>query len=333
MNGEVEYDVIIIGGGIAGLSAALYTARHGLRTLIVSIDIGGQLTYAGLIENYPGVEVARGMDLVLRIQKQVKSFNAEILIDEVVGLDKVDEVFVVRTRKGRELSALAIIAACGKAPRKLNLPEEEIFVGKGVSYCAICDAPFYRGKEVVLVSLGEKAVESLSLLAPLASHVYLVTPSEDKALAEEAKKYSNVSTYLGYRVIKILGETSVEGVVLMDSAGNSLEIAANGIFIELGFETKIDFLRKYVELNEKGEVIVDKLGATKTKGLFAAGDLIEVPYKQAIIAASSGVVAALSAINYVYKVKGLVRELKADWSKVHRQPEAGRPSALRLLPI
>lgn len=330
MNSMVEYDVIIIGGGIAGLSAALYTARQGLRTLIISIDVGGQLTYAGVIENYPGVEATRGMDLILRVQKQVKSFNAEILIDEVVGLDKVDDVFVVRTRKGKELKALAVIATCGKAPRRLNLPEEEAFVGRGVSYCAICDAPFYRGKEVVLVSLGEKAIESLSLLAPLASHVYLVAPSEDRTLMEEARRYSNVSTYLGYRVVKILGEAFVKGVVLMDKAGNTIEITANGIFIELGFETKIDFLRKYVDLNERGEVIVNKYGATRTEGLFAAGDLIETPYKQAVIAASSGVIAALSAINYIYRLKGIIHELKADWSKIHKQPGTRKPSALRL---
>ncbi|MEM4527635.1 MAG: FAD-dependent oxidoreductase [Desulfurococcaceae archaeon] len=309
------YDVIIIGGGVSGLSAALYTARQGLKTLVISMDIGGQLSYASLIENYPGVEAVKGLDLVLKIQRQAISFNAEILIDEVVGLEKHEKVFSVKTKKKGVFNSLTVIAACGKAPRRLNLPDEDRFVGKGLSYCVICDAPLYRNKDVVLVSYGEKAVESISLLASVASHVYYITRYEKDHSLEEARKYSNVTSFPGYEVSGILGEDRVSGVLITDKTGNTREIATSGVFVELGFETKIDFLREFVDLNEKNEIKVDQYGRTKTDGLFAAGDLVETPYKQAVIAAASGVIAALSAINYVYKLKGVSKEIRSDWAK------------------
>lgn len=315
MSLEEVYDTIIIGAGIAGLSSAIYTSRLGLKTLIISVDVGGQLTYVSSIENYPGIEALSGYDLMFKVRNQAKSFGAEIILDEVIDLAKHDGVFVIKTKGAKIFKAISVIAACGKAPRRLGVEDEERHVGKGLSYCVICDGPFYRNKKVVLISFGTKGVEGLEILSPLASEVHYVTTSKYDESVEVAKKFSNVHTYPGYRVTKLSKDGGVFKVNLIDSDGGVKELEVDGVFVELGFETRIDFLRRYVEVNEKGEVVVGKSCETKVEGLFAAGDLIDMPYKQAVIAASTGVIAALSAVNYVNKVKGVTKSLRADWGK------------------
>jgi len=313
---DVEsYDVVIIGGGIAGFSAALYTARQGLKTAVITIDIGGQLSYASVIENYPGVEATSGLNLVLKVQNQAVSYGVEVYIDEVIGLEKTGQGFLVKTKKGLVFNAISVIAACGKAPKRLGIESEDNFIGRGLSYCVICDGPLYRGKDVALVSFGEKGIENIQFLASIARRVYYIVPSERDPSIEIAKGYSNVSIFSGYRVVELYGGQKLEKIVLVDKTRNRVEINVDALFVELGFETRIDFLKPFVDVNDKGEVVVDKYGRTKTEGLFAAGDLVETPYKQAVIAASSGVIAALSAINYVYSVKGLRRSIVSDWMK------------------
>jgi len=313
--GEGGYDVIVIGGGIAGFSAALYTARHGLRTAVITIDVGGQLSYAGTIENYPGVEATSGLNLVLKVRNQAVAHGAEVYVDEVIALERYGEGFSVMTRKGSSLNSISVIAACGKAPKRLGLVSEESFVGKNLSYCVVCDGPLYRGRDVALISFGERGAEGLRLLAPIARRVYYIVPSDRDPSIDVAREYGNVTTYPGYKVTDISGRRGVEKVTLVSGAGDVVEVSVDALFIELGFETRIYFLKPFVDVNERGEVIVDKYGRTKTPGLFAAGDLVETPYKQAVIAASSGVIAALSAINYVYSVKGVGRKVIADWEK------------------
>jgi thioredoxin reductase (NADPH) len=308
------YDVVVIGAGISGLSAALYLSRLGLKTVVVSVDVGGQLAYAPVIENYPGLEPLPGIELVYKVRDQVKSYGVNIIVDEVVSIEKVGDVFVVKTRRGFTYKSLAVIAACGKAPKKLGVEGEEGFIGKGLSYCVVCDGPLFKGRKVLLVSFGVKGVEGLELLAPIALEVHYVVPNVNDVSVEVAKKFSNVRIYPGYKVIKLLGEGKVSKAVIQ--SGNDVkELEVDGVFVELGFETRIDFLKQYVDINENGEVVVDNLGRTKLEGLFAAGDLVNIPYKQAVIAAASGVIAALSAINYVNKVKGVERRVRADWEK------------------
>uniref|UniRef100_A0A7C5TH78 FAD-binding protein n=1 Tax=Ignisphaera aggregans TaxID=334771 RepID=A0A7C5TH78_9CREN len=312
---EEIFDVVIIGGGVAGFSSAIYTARQGLKTAIVAMDIGGQLKYADVIENYPGIESINGLDLVLKIQNHAISFGVTVFIDEVTFLDKKDEVFILKTRKGETLKSFSVIAACGKAPKRLNLKNEENFIGKGLSYCVICDGPLYRNKIVALNSFGEKGIESIHLLSSIAKEVIYIVPSKNDVSIEEAKKYSNVSIYPGYKVVELYGDKKLSGITITDNMGSKKIIEVDALFVELGFETKIEFLKPYVDINEKGEVVVDKFGATKTEGLFAAGDLVNIPYKQAVISAASGVIAALSAINYVNKKKGNAKSIISDWSK------------------
>lgn len=311
------YDVIIIGGGIAGSSAAIYTARQGLKTAIITMDIGGQLRYAGIIENYPGIELISGLDLVLMTQKQAMAFGAEIFIDEVVLLNKNEDMFIVKTRKGEILESLSVIAACGKAPKKLKVKGEENFIGKGLSYCVICDGPLYRGRRVALNSFGENGIEALHLLAPIVKELIYIVPTKTDVSIQEAAKYSNVLTYPAYRIVKLYGNEKLEKITIVNEYGGRevIDVDVDGLFVELGFEIQIDFLKPYVDINERGEVIVDKYGATRTEGLFAAGDLVDIPYKQAVISAASGVIAALSAINYVNRKKGVVRNFVSDWRK------------------
>ncbi len=314
MSSDEVFDIVIIGAGIAGLSAAIYSCRLGLKTLIVSVDVGGQLLYAGPIENYPGLEVGSGYDLVFRIRNQATSFGANIVIDEVVELVKDGDVFTVRTKGGQVFKSLSVIAACGKAPKRLGVDGEERFVGRGLSYCVICDSHFFRGKKVVLVSFGVRGAESLQILAPIAAEVHYVTPTEIDESLDVARKYGNVHIHPGYRVVGISGG-GVLKVILTNAGGITKELEVNGVFAELGFETRIDFLRKYVDVNESGEVVVGRHCETRVEGLYAAGDLIDVPYKQAVIAAATGAIAALSAVNYVNKVRGLSKGFRADWGK------------------
>lgn len=309
------YDVIIVGGGIAGFSAALYTARQGLKTVVISIDVGGQLSYASLLENYPGVESISGLELVLRIQKQATAFGADIIIDEVTSLEKNNDIFIIKTKKGNVYKTISTIIACGKAPKRLGIENEDKYIGKGLSYCSICDAPLYRGKEVALISYGEKGIESLKHLSPIAKTVYYIMPIDKDYNLDLAKELQNTKIYPGYKVIGLKGQNKIEAIVISDKAGNIIKINVDGIFVELGFETRISFLGNLAELNENGEILIDQFGRTKTEGLFAAGDIVISPYKQAVIAAASGVTAALSAINYVYRVKGLNKYLQKDWEK------------------
>ena len=321
---EDVYDVAIIGGGIAGFSAAIYTARQGLRTAIVTMDIGGQLNYASVIENYPGLESISGLDLILKVQNQATLFGAEILIDEVVSLNRDGHVFILETGRGNTLKALSVIAACGKAPKRLKLVNESNFVGKGLSYCVVCDGPLYRGRRVALNSFGEKGIEALQMLSSIAREVIYIVPSESDVSIESAKRYSNVVVYPGYRVAELYGDKKLSKITIMSNLGNREVVEVDALFVELGFETRIDFLKPYVDMNAKGEVIIDKFGSTKTKGLFAAGDLVDLPYKQAVIAAASGVISALSAINYVNEIKGnITAKLVKDWRKT-RSPSSVR---------
>lgn len=315
MSSDEVFDVLIIGAGIAGLSAAIYSSRLGLKTAVISIDIGGQLSYAGSIENYPGLEAPTGLELVFKVRNQARSFGAEIIMDEVVDLVKDGNVFVVKTKNGRSLKSLSVIAACGKAPKRLGVEGENELVGKGLSYCVICDGPFFKGKKVLLVSFGVKGVEALEILAPIVAEVHYVTPLEVDESLKTAGKFSNVYTYPGYKIIKVLRGDGLIKAVLSHVGGITKELEVDGVFAELGFETRIEFLKRYVDVNERGEVIVGNYCETRVEGLYAAGDLINTPYKQAVIAAATGVVAALSAVNYVNKIKGRSESFRADWGK------------------
>ena len=313
---DVDYDVIIIGAGIAGLTSAIYCSRLNLSTLIISKDVGGQLIYASTLENYPGFEKISGIELIKRLENQVRKYNVELLIDEVVKVRKENNMFKVKTHSGFELTSLALILAFGKTPRELGVPNEEKFKGRGISYCVICDAPLYKGKVVALVGSGRVAFHALLILTNYVNKCYWISlTSEERILETEEynKIKEKIELFTNSKVIEVKGDFSVKSIVIRNlKTGSTKELKVDGVFVEMGHVMKTDIVKNLVKLNEKGEIIVDKLCRTSTEGVFAAGDITDIPFKQAVISAGQGAIAALSAYNYIARLKGK-RELTRVW--------------------
>lgn len=309
------FDTIIVGAGIAGLSAALYSSRQKLSTLVLSKDLGGQLTLTDLIENYPGIESTGGLSLAQKIEKQAKKFGAEFIYgEEVKEIAQESDVFIIKGIKG-EYAGRAIILAFGKTPREINVTGEQEFKGKGVSYCAICDAAFFKGKPAAVVGEGEPGIEAIELLSNYANLAYYITSSSYLAGKEEIVKNvlnkPNVKIFTSSKVLEIRGNSKVEEIMIK-KGDEIISLRVDGVIIEMGYVLKTEFLKGFVELNEKGEIVVDELGRTSREGVFAAGDVTQTPYKQAVVAAAEGVKAALSAYNYIRSKKGLP-PVNVDW--------------------
>ncbi|HIE22698.1 MAG TPA: FAD-binding protein [Candidatus Korarchaeota archaeon] len=308
-------DVIIVGAGVAGLSAALYCSRQNLETLVIGKNLGGQALLASEIQNYPGVPNTSGFELVRSIEGQAKSFGAEIIIDEVVSLKKEGEGYRVTTSSGKEFSSLTVILAFGKTPKDLGVPGEERLKGKGISYCTICDGPLFKGRTTVLVGIGEHGVESADMLSRISSKLRWIfpfkSPGGDSSLFKSISSRKNVEIFPNSKVLEVKGEKRFESL-LIEINGDRREIRGDGLFVEMGYVTKTDFLKGIIELNHKGEIKVDRACRTSAEGIFAAGDVTDMPYKQAIIAASMGAIAALSTYNYIARLKGK-REMRGDW--------------------
>lgn len=316
-----KYDVVIVGAGIAGLTAALYAARQKLSTLVVSADLGGQLLLTTEIQNFPGFMSIGGLELIRRVEEQAKTYGAEIVFDEVVGVEEREGVFVVKTASGAEYASDALILAFGKSPREMGVPGEREFKGRGVSYCVICDAPLYRGRRVALVGWGAHNYENIILLRDYASKVYWVFPGEkpieEDELLREALSKGNVELVPFSEPAEVKGDKRVQALVVRDKRTSELRtLEVDGVFVEIGYVTKTGFLRGFVELNEKGEIVVDKACRTSRPGVFAAGDVTEMPHKQAVIAAAMGACAALSAYAYVMEKRGRKVVSTADWRHV-----------------
>ena len=310
------YDVLIIGGGPAGLSAAIYSSRQGFKTGVITIDVGGQLTLTPTIENYPGVSATSGFKLVGVMMEQASSFGTELIYDEAIGIEETENGFKVRTRGGKTYEAKALILAFGKKPRKLRALNEERFAGKGVSYCAVCDAPLYRNKRLLVVGWGEPALEAVSILKRYDNEVLVAHESRRSDDFAERLRELKVEFIQGVKVKEIRGRDFVEEVVLEDLGTHEENVLkVDGIFVELGYVTETDWIKGFVETDERGEIIVDELGRTSREGVFAAGDVTDFPYKQAVIAAAQGAIAALSASNYLRRIMG-ESEIRSDWRKL-----------------
>lgn len=312
------YDVLIVGAGIAGLSAALYSARQRLKTIVVSKDLGGQLTLTELIENYPAVDPISGLSLARKVEAQAKKFGAKFVYGEEINkISKEGDLFNVQGILGQYLSK-TVILAFGKTPRELNVPGEKELKGKGISYCAICDAAFFKDKPAVVVGEGEPGIEAIELLSRYAKPAYYISSStqlvaEDETTIKSILSNINIKLFLGYKVVKIKGSSKVEEIYIQNIKTNEIiNIPVEGVIIEMGYVLKTDFLKDLVKLNEKGEIVVDELGRTNIEGIFAAGDVTNTPYKQAVVAASEGVKAALTAYNYLRSKSGLP-PVNVDW--------------------
>lgn len=322
-----NYDCIIIGAASAGLTAALYLARQSARTLVISKDIGGQALLTDDIENYPGFNQISGFELMNKFQQQAESYGAKFVYDEVTEVRKLEQGnFSVKTRS-QEYISTALILAFGKTPRNLDVPGEETFRGRGVSYCAVCDGPLYKKMPIAVVGIGEHVMQAAVYLSGLASKLYVVYKgsriNQDDELYEQLKNKDNVEFLVNYSVEKIEGEMAVTTIFTRSNAKDSQdtrELKVEGLFIEMGYVARTDFVKDLVELTKNNEIITDKLGFTSQEGVFAAGDVTDIPYKQAVISAGQGSAAALSAYNYIQKKLGKTA-VKSDWKSVKVEPK------------
>jgi len=301
----MTYDLIIVGGGPAGVSAGIYASRYGLNTLLITKEFGGQLAKKAVaIENYPGFPEISGLDLIKEFEKHLKKYKIETVKDTVRKLEKKDDKFKVMTEKN-EFEAGAIIVATGADPRKLEVPGEEEFIGKGVSYCVACDGPLFRDKVVAIIGGGNTGFEAALFMSKIAKKVYILeynlSPAADKINQDRAAGVPVVKVITNAALEKIEGEKFVNSLTYKDRAtGKENNLKIDGVFVEIGTQPATSFAKGLVDFNEVDEIIIDsKTGKTSTPGLFAAGDADDVPYRQVVIAAGEGAKAALSVIKYL----------------------------------
>jgi alkyl hydroperoxide reductase subunit F len=305
------YDLIIIGGGPAGMTAAVYAARKRLATLLVTRDLGGQTLWTSEIENYMGYQYITGEELAVKFEEQVKQFPIALEVgDGVQTLSAEGQArpsarqFSVTTDSGKHFRARTVIIASGKRSRTLNVPGEQRLTGRGVSYCATCDAPLFAGRDVAVIGGGNSALTAVADLIVIAGEIYVANYAydwqADRVLLERAERSGKMTSFLGHQVVEITGQEQVDGIVIRPrDDGEAKALVVQGVFVEIGLAPNSEFAQGLVQLNRVGEVIVDCKGQTNIPGVFAAGDVTTVPEKQIIIAAGEGAKAALKAYEYL----------------------------------
>ncbi|MCD6324103.1 MAG: FAD-dependent oxidoreductase [Desulfurococcales archaeon] len=312
-----EFDTVIIGAGPAGMSAALYAARLGLKSIIIGEEIGGALTEAGEVDDYPGLIGVQGPDLAKKFEQHIRKYRVPIVRDKVVRVEKGSS-FKVTLMGGETYVSKTVIVAVGSRRRKLGVPGENEFSGKGVTYCAPCDAPLFKGKVTAVVGGGNAALQAALLMTVYSPKVYLIHRRDEfRAFPVYIKKVRSdprIELVLNAEVRRIGGSKSVEWVdVLRKDIGEEFRLSVEGVIIEIGSEPPKDFLKSMgLRLDEKGYVVVGPGQETNIDGVFAAGDCTAGPHKkkfdQVVTAVAEGAVAALSAYEYVTLGKGLPAE-------------------------
>ncbi len=318
------YDTIIIGAGPAGMTAAIYASRRAMNALIIAKDVGGQMQWAAEIENYPGFKSIASADLIARMKEQVDALGVPLASAEVQNIAPATDgsghrKFTVTTNK-EQYESKTVIIAIGLAPRRLAIAGETEFSGKGVSYCANCDGPFFKGKTVAVIGGGNAALDAAEVLSKIANKVYLVHRGNEfrgfEALVEEVKSKLNIELEMNSEVKEIRGETIVKSVIVKNSrTGEEKEIFLDGVFIEIGRIAHTDFLEGVVDRNEKSQIITDQKCATSQDGIFAAGDVTNGEFKQITIACGQATVAALSAYQYIQLKQGISPTIILDRGK------------------
>ncbi len=302
---EKLYDLIILGGGPASMSAAVYAARKTLELAILTKDFGGQMLETSEVENWLGYQSVNAKDLVSRFEEHAKSFDIPIGLGPAAKkVEKDGGRFVVRTDDNKIYQARTIILSTGKRHRHLNVPGEKELSGKGVAYCATCDAPLFRDKKALVAGGGNSAFTTALDLLKVNAEVFLVNYGEgwqaDEALVEKVKSLGKARLLENHEVLAIEGKQRVTGVKVHDRlSGEEKVMAADGVFVEIGLLSNSELAADLAALNAAGEVIVDCACRTSVEGLFAAGDVTTVPYKQIVISAGEGAKAALSAYEYL----------------------------------
>lgn len=316
-----DFDVIIIGAGPAGLSAGIYAARKKMKTLIIGEKTGGQANWSSDVENFIGFHVISGAELIRKFSDHLSEYDIEHKDGVSVTDMRVerDGSFTVVAEDG-SYTTHTVVVASGKNPRLLNVPGEKEYTGKGVTYCAVCDGPLYRGKVVAVVGGGNSALDAIISLRKYAPKVMSVninpTFTGDEVMTEAVMRDEHVEKITESTVTEIQGKQTVESIRVSSKNGETKEISVSGVFVEIGYVPSHDFLKtmiaqKKIKLDERGEIIIDQNNTTGVPGLFAAGDVTNVSAKQIVVAAGEGAKALLSAYEYVV-MKNLMHANNAE---------------------
>ena len=308
-------DLVIIGGAAAGCSAAIYAARRELNFRIITENTGGEVALSGTVNNWPGIIDIEGFDLAQKFAEHVKSYGVNI--EEGYWVEEVRQeknYQIVRAKKPggeiEEIKAKAVIIGTGIHPRHLEIPGEEKFLHRGITYCTVCDGPLFKNKVTVTVGAGNAALESALMLANIAKPAYVITkfadspetqggfPKGEHILISKLKSHPNIKIIYGGKVKRIEGSGIVEKIIYEDAGGTEQELSTNGVMVHVGMVPNSGLV-KNVEKNKQGEIKVDAKCRTNIPGVFAAGDVTDIPYKQIGISAGQGITAALAAIEYI----------------------------------
>lgn len=297
------YDLIIIGAGPAGITAAVYAARKKLNFIVITLDVGGQTAWSGDIENYTGYQFITGPDLTAKFEEHMRGYNIVVREGEdAEEVRKVGDIIKIRTNKG-EYESKTFIIASGKLSKELGAPGEKEFKHKGLTYCATCDGPLFAGKDVAVIGGGNSALDATLQMMRIAKHVYLInvnpTLNGDVIMREKVEASDRVTVMNNSKVTAIVGDKMLTGVKLKRD-GKEESIAVEGVFVEIGLVPNSKFA-KDLEKNNYGEIKINTHNETNIPGVFAAGDVTDVPEKQIVIAAGEGSKAALAAFKYLNK--------------------------------
>ncbi|MCK5123502.1 MAG: FAD-dependent oxidoreductase [Candidatus Pacebacteria bacterium] len=304
------YDLIILGAGPAGLAASVYASRYKIKHLVIGNVFDGSLAKAHLIENWPGEKSIKGADLVMKFYEHAKSFGAEITQEKIIKVDKSNKEFIVKTSLNKIYTSKTILIALGTKHRKLNISGEEEFLGKGVSYCVVCDGAFFKDKITAVVGGGNSAAMAAEMLSEYASKVYVIYRKHlmrcEPLILDRLKKNSKIEIIHDTNVLKVSGNKKIEFIEIDNKYNGSDKIKLDGLFIEVGSVPAINFVRKLeAETDKSNYIIIDQGGATNVAGVYAAGDITSGSNNlhQIVTAVSEGAIAATSIYGYLKKGK------------------------------
>ena len=305
MDNSDHYDVIIVGQGAAAFSAALYAARYKMKTLMIGEEFGGETLTSSIIENYPGYLQIDGLDLMLNMKQQVEALGVQIIDGRAERIGREDGRMAIAVGEQAYRTG-SVILAVGRERRKLGLPREKELTGKGLAYCATCDAPLFSGKDVAVVGGGNAALDAALQLSQIGKRIYVINISTalggDEVTQEKIRSMNNVEILNNSETIEILGDKFVSGIKIKDKlSGAEKTINVQGVFIEIGSVPSTIFAKDFLEMNALNEIIINCRSETNVPGVFAAGDVTNGPAKQIIAAAGDGCKAALAAYEYLMR--------------------------------
>jgi len=313
---EVEgvYDCVVVGAGPAGLTATLYLARLNVKVIVVSRDIGGQMATAPIVDDYPGIPSVPGAKLAEMFEEHVRRYGVPIVVgDSVRSVVKNNDIWCIETESGRRVCSYAVILAIGTIKRKLNVPGEDRFIGRGISYCAVCDGIFFKNGIVAVVGGGDSALTSALYLSSIAKKVYLIHRRDSfrafPYYVERIRRDPKIEPIMNSIVVEIVGEKKVSGIRIRNTvSGEERTLAVDGVFVEIGSEPPKEFLKSIgLELDDRGYVAVNPDMSTNLPGIYACGDVAGGRYKyrfeQIITAAAEGAIAADAVYKYLLKIK------------------------------